>query len=141
MSAVMVSEARKRVPQTNKVRVIESDLFQFAFTGEKYDIAFSHFFLDCFDTQEAGSLVRLVSPHLTQQAVWIVSDFRQLKKGWRKLYAGACLKTMYLFFRLAAGLETRQLPDYDSALEAAGFARRREQLSMAGFIASEWWQR
>lgn len=141
LSAAMVSLMRKRVPDSDRIRVIQSDVFRLAFAAESYDIVFSHFFLDCFNSEEARHLVQLVSRQLTKQAVWIVSDFRQLRTGWRRLYTGVCLNIMYLFFRFATGLQTRQLPDYNAALEGAGFVKCREQVSMAGLIASEWWQR
>ena len=141
MSLGMVLEARKRFPETDKVRVIQSDVFHLDFSEEKYDIAFSHFFLDCFDSEEVLSLVQLVSRNLEAGAPWIISDFRQMPAGWRKLYSAVWLNSMYLFFRIATGLKTRRLPNYAQGLESAGFTMRRQQVSMAGLIASEWWER
>jgi hypothetical protein len=141
LSAGMVSQMRRRVPVSSRVRIIQGSVFEFAFAGP-YDIAFTHFFLDCFDTSTATSLVRLVSAHLTEQrAIWIVSDFRQLPNGWRRLYSRAWLKIMYLFFQAATGLETGELPDYVPGFKAAGFEKCTEKVSMAGMLASEWWER
>jgi ubiquinone/menaquinone biosynthesis C-methylase UbiE len=141
LSLGMVLEARKRCRETDRVRVIHSDVFQLDSATNPYDIAFSHFFLDCFDSEELFSLVQLVSSNLEAHALWIISDFRRMPAGWRKFYSAAWLKTMYLFFRIATGLKTRELPNHRRALESAGFTLRREQVSMAGLIASEWWER
>ena len=139
ISAGMVSETRKRAG--DKVRVIQGDAFYFPFPPRYYDIAFTHFFLDCFNANQLANLVPLISAALDGSAVWIVSDFRHAVSGWRRLYTGLWLKTMYLFFRFATGLETRHLPEYDQALEAAGFHRPKQHVSMLGLIASEWWER
>jgi hypothetical protein len=48
---------------------------------------------------------------------------------------------MYFFFHYATGLGTTKLPDYVTAIKEAGFSLREERVSMAGLIASEWWQR
>ena len=139
MSAGMVREARKRVGL--RVNLIQRDVFDLALTPEAYDVVFTHFFLDCFDVNQLASLMARVSRGLTRDAVWIVSDFRNAERGWRKLFTGIWLKTMYLFFRLTTGLQISGLPGHGAALESAGFHLCKEQVSLLGLVASEWWQR
>lgn len=139
VSAGMLAQAGKRLDSPN-VHLIQADVLHHPLANAHYDIVYSHFFLDCFDTRTAAHLVTTVSHSLRPHATWIISDFRQLDKGWRKLITRACLQTMYFFFLLATGLKTHQLPDHASALQANGFKLTKECVSLAGFIASEWWQ-
>jgi ubiquinone/menaquinone biosynthesis C-methylase UbiE len=141
VSAGMLAQTRKRLPANPQVRLIQADARCCEFRGNYYQAVFTHFFLDCFATDAASLIVRRVSQALTREAVWVVSDFRQAHSGWRKFFTLAWLNTMYLFFRHATGLETRRLPEYGSALQSAGFHLSQERVSMAGLIASEWWQR
>ena len=140
MSSGMVAQARKRLAPGAKIQMIQCDAFEFDFARERYDVVFTHFFLDCFEDAALQTLLRLVSNGMKGHAAWILSDFRQAQSGWQKLYTGAWLTSMYLFFRLVTGLKTRRLPEYASALQKAGFSKHEEFVSMAGLIASEWWQ-
>jgi ubiquinone/menaquinone biosynthesis C-methylase UbiE len=141
LSAGMLAQAKKRLAGTQRIHFINCDVFHVTFVPGQYDVLFTHFFLDCFDLPQVQQLVRHVAAALKPGAVWIVSDFKRGHSGWRKIYSGLWLNTMYLFFRLATGLTTRRLPEYSEALEAAGFRKREEWVSMAGLITSEYWQR
>jgi tRNA (cmo5U34)-methyltransferase len=141
MSAGMVRQAQGRIRNQRNVRFIQRDLLQLALPRQRYDILFTHFFLDCFATETVHIIIRQLSETSCQEAIWIVSDFRQAHHGWRKLFTRTCLSAMYLFFRYAAGLRTRQLPDYAPAMKRAGFSLCKEHTTMGGLIASEWWQR
>jgi len=136
LSAGMVAQARKR-----NVSMIQADALEYPFRQASYDVVFTHFFLDCFASQQANTLIARVAASLTGRAIWIVSDFKQASSGWRKIYTRVWLAVMYLFFGFMTGLKTRSLPDHAPALLLAGFSKRNEQLSSFGLIASEWWQR
>jgi len=43
--------------------------------GAPYDLVATHFFLDCFSESEVGALIARIAPHLTTDAVWLVSEF------------------------------------------------------------------
>lgn len=141
ISAGMVTEAHKRVTAGARVRIIQADVLSFAFKNRRYDAVFTHFFLDCFGTGTVKTLVDRLSAVLGRRSVWIVSDFRQVDRGWRRMFTRVWIAMMYLFFRYATDLETSRLPEYRSALHTAGFILRNEHVSMGGLIASEWWQR
>ena len=141
LSTGMVREARKRLTQNSYVRVIQGDVLNFDFRAARYDVVYTHFFLDCFNTKTARSLIGRLSTALPAEACWVISDFRVTNQGWRKLYTKAWLAAMYAFFRYATGLKTKRLPEYESAMEAAGFRKCQERVSTSGLIASEWWQR
>jgi len=139
LSAGMAAEARKRA--RGNVSIQQGDVFEFPFRPASYDVVFTHFFLDCFEGESLDSLITRVSEALTPEASWVVSDFRQARLGWRRIYTGTWLATMYIFFGVATGLKTRRLPDYEWALASAGFGKSKEQVSADGLIVSQWWQR
>jgi ubiquinone/menaquinone biosynthesis C-methylase UbiE len=141
LSAGMIAEAQKRVHAREHVRIMQGDALQFPFPAATYDVVFTHFFLDCFTNRKVSELIHRLSGVLTPECAWVVSDFREASDGWRKLYTGIWLRTMYWFFKCATGLETQSLPRYSRALEAAGFFKLREQVSKDGLLASELWQR
>jgi len=140
ISAGMIRRARKRLASFPKVRIFQADALQFTFPEEQYEIVFTHFFLDCFTSADLEVLMPHVARSLAPRASWIVSEFRQAPAGWRKLYTKTLLGIMYLFFRFATGLKTSRLPDYDSALQAAGFSKQTEKVSRGGLIVSEVWR-
>jgi ubiquinone/menaquinone biosynthesis C-methylase UbiE len=139
LSAGMVEQARKRAG--SKVSITQGDVLEFPFTRASYDLVFTHFFLDCFSASELERVITRVSEALTPEAVWVVSDFRRDRAGWRRIYTAAWLVTMYWFFAFATGLKTRRLPDYERALACAGFRKSKELMSADGLIVSQWWQR
>jgi len=139
LSAGMAEQAQKRAG--NQVSVRQGDALEFPFPPATYDVVFTHFFLDCFNTMSLDCLVTRVSEALTPEASWVVSDFHQARQGWRQIYTSAWLVTMYCFFRFATGLKTRRLPDYEQTLASAGFVKSKEQMSGDGLIVSQWWQR
>lgn len=141
ISAGMLAQARRRLACESHVKLIQADAFEVRLPEAHYDVIFTHFFLDCFDTESVAALLRRFSLALASRAVWVVTDFREIKNGWRRAYTRAWLTVMYLFFRYTTGLKTQALPEYESELARAGFSRRKERVSMAGLIASEWWQR
>jgi len=139
LSAGMVMQARKRAGK--RVSIIGADVMEFPFARARYDVVFTHFFLDCFSISDLDKLISRVSEALTAEAVWVVSDFRQARSGWHRIYTWAWLAAMYSFFGLITGLKTRRLPDYEQALASAGFVKSKERMSADGLIVSQWWQR
>ena len=140
MSAGMVAQAGKRLSSNSQVRVIQDDVFRVDLAVASYDVVFSHFFLDCFEIDLVNRLIQQVSESLVPGGVWVISDFRQGRTGWKRFYTGAWLRTMYMFFRLVTGLKTSRLPEYRDRLSIAGFSMSREWVSMGGLIASELWR-
>lgn len=136
----MLLQASKRLAAT-RVHLTQGNAIDHPLRKDHYDVICSHFFLDCFDTATVSDLVANISRASKTHSLWIISDFRQLEKGWRKFFSKVWLATMYFFFRLATRLKTTSLPDYSTALRAHGFTLENQSTSLFGFIASERWQR
>jgi hypothetical protein len=136
-----VAVARHRLNSMPRVNISQGDALEYRLPQSTYDVVFTHFFLDCFNNSQVAILAKRLSDSLNSQGIWIVSEFRQSRYGWRKLFTYTSLSIMYCFFRYATGLQTRRLPDHTGALQNAGFAKHQERVSMAGLVASEWWER
>jgi ubiquinone/menaquinone biosynthesis C-methylase UbiE len=139
LSTAMLVQACRRVPR--HVRLIQADIFQFPLAPEAYDVVFTHFFLDCFQETQLLHLVTRISEALTPNAVWVISEFHQAEAGWRKLYTGAWLRTMYLFFKWATAIQTQSLPLHNPILQEAGFHLLNQKLSWDGLRVAQLWQR
>jgi SAM-dependent methyltransferase len=107
----------------------------------RYDVVYSHFFLDCFTAGQISVLAGRIASASGAGTRWVISDFRRAESGWRKVFTALWIKTMYVFFRVVTGLEQQELPDHHAALREHGFQLREERVSMAGLIVSECWQR
>jgi ubiquinone/menaquinone biosynthesis C-methylase UbiE len=107
----------------------------------RYDLIVTHFFLDCFDATDAPALVKRLADAASPHAQWLISEFRQAPDGWRAVWCGTWLRSLYLFFRVTTGLRTRTLVDHHPLLERSGFRLIRQESSRWGLLASELWVR
>ncbi len=85
----MLALARNRAG-TGRVTYRHADALTLRLPPGEYDLIVSHFFFDCFEERDAALLDRALSrkPRNTQQAQWLVSEFRAAVLG-RTLPAGA----------------------------------------------------
>ena len=104
------------------------------------DLVVTHFFLDCLTQPEVDALVDRLTPNLTPNALWVVSDFR-IPDGLLRWPAWIYIRLLYFAFRLLTGLRTTRLPNYTAALKRHGFKIVASRHRMAGVLTSEVWQR
>jgi len=111
-------------------------------TGDSpIDLIATHFFLDCLTTEEIHSLATRLSPTLSPNAFWIVSEFA-IPPGWYgRLVARPLIAALYRAFALLTGLTVRTLPDHPAALRAAGFTLIERRPRLAGLLVSELWSK
>jgi SAM-dependent methyltransferase len=103
------------------------------------DLIVTHFFLDCLTQSQVDALTLRLARHLVPGALWLVSDFR-IPPDAMRWPARALIGSLYLAFRLLAGLRVSTLPDHGLALNAAGFHQIKCHLSLAGMLTSEVWE-
>jgi ubiquinone/menaquinone biosynthesis C-methylase UbiE len=141
-SAEMLRLLRKRsAPCPSRLRTLHTDALRFDPPGgSSYDLVVTHFFLDCFTEPQLTELIQRISPALTPDALWLVSDFR-IPPGSMRWPAQILVRSLYFAFRVITGLGTTQLPCYAPILSAAGFERIDRKLFLSGIITSELWQR
>ena len=106
-----------------------------------YDLIATHFFLDCFNTEEASAVIHRVAGWAAPHSRWLVSEFAQPPTRLGQLWTGAIIRALYGAFRVTTGLRVTHLPDYRPALEREGFQLRRQQYAFGGLLLSEMWER
>jgi SAM-dependent methyltransferase len=109
--------------------------------GASYDLLTAHFFLDCFDDAEVTSITRRLASFARPGATLLLSDFRTPPRGIAHYIAAAIIRGLYGAFRVATGLRVKRLPNYEDALERAGFRKRHETLKLGGILAASLWRK
>ena len=136
----MIALARARVGSA-KVRFIDADLRETKLEPESYDLIVTLFVLDCFNERTLPPLIHELARAADPDAQWLVADFFQPARGWRRWWGRIFIALMYLFFRIVAGIEARSLVDYRPLLRVERFILRSEAVSPNGTIRSELWER
>jgi ubiquinone/menaquinone biosynthesis C-methylase UbiE len=132
-SSSMIKSAKKKIKATYPQAQIyfihgtENSIPETAF-----DAVITNFFLDLFSPITLGKVIRKIKPFLSTNAVWLVSDFISQDKYWQK----ALLKLMYFFFQKTCGIESSQLPQWESELSNAGLKEMRSKMFFRSFIKS-----
>ena len=127
-----------RIGALDRISIHLADALTFTPSGT-YDLVITHFFLDCFTTDELRSLIARIRPHLLPGARWAVSEFA-IPSGPMSLLATLVVRSLYAAFRLVAGLRIRRLPDHTAALRVAGFWLIAQRRWLAGLLLSELWE-
>lgn len=141
-SARMIQLARGRIPAEEQWRVEfhAIDAISGPLPDGPFDLAVSHFFLDCFNSHDAGTVIVKVSARLCPGAFWLVSEFQEPSSGLRRLHARLWLATMYRFFAITTGLRASKLPPYRDILSRHGFAEIEHRERRFGLIRSQLWR-
>ena len=118
-----------------------SDIHCFRPPQSAYDLIATHFFLDCFTTEQVNAVVRRIANWSAPRAQWIVSEFAQPSAPVAQLWTGALIRSLYAAFRVTTGLRVTHLPDYRAAIRSVGFELLREERALGGLLVSEMWER
>ena len=106
-----------------------------------YDLIVTNFFLDCLTETEAAECIHRCAGALIPGGHWIVGEFQEHPgpPGWRTVHAWIWIRTMYLFFKLTTGLETRTIPNYERHLFIAGLHEKSRKTRRFGLMVSQLW--
>jgi SAM-dependent methyltransferase len=140
-SAGMLRLLEKRVAiagAQERVRTYEVDALEYQICGT-YDLVVTHFFLDCFSTEDVRALAKKFRPHLSKDALWVVSEFA-VPRGMASLPARAIVAGLYAAFRVITGLRVQKLPDYAGAFAEAGLVLEKRRNFLAGLLVNEIWR-
>jgi ubiquinone/menaquinone biosynthesis C-methylase UbiE len=140
-SGQMIELARRSLDPQACVNFIQTDIGEAELAPNFYDLVVTHFFLDCLGEGALAAVIVKLANSATPDAQWLVADFSEPSKSWRRLPARFLIALMYFFFRLAAGIEARQLVDYRPLLQAEGFVLAEALQSPNEIIRSERWRR
>ena len=144
-SARMLDLARRHILQTvpdeiSRVAFLKHDVTSWV-PNDRYDLIVTHFLLDCFSTQQVGSIVARLAQVAAPNAAWLLADFRIPEAGFPRSQARAWLAVMYWFFRCAAGIEGRELVAPSPFLRVERFTLARQHLFRLGMVKSELWRK
>ena len=104
--------------------------------GERFDLICTHCFLDLFEGEELEQVMAILDRSLESTGAWMFSDF-QAGSAVRSLH----VRFLYLFFRLACGLQVQTLPDFQSAFTRLGYRCIQSGEFLEGMLASSIYRR
>ena len=104
------------------------------------DLVVTHFFLDCLEQEDVNRLAKGLAAEVSADCCWLISEFGVPARGRGRSFARIYIRTLYLSFRLLTGLQPQHLPDYGSALRAAGWSALKRQERLGGLLRSELWR-
>jgi ubiquinone/menaquinone biosynthesis C-methylase UbiE len=144
-SARMLALARRRLAKNdanNKpVDFICADALAWTPPENYFDLVVTHFFLDCFRSEQVEALIRKLARASAPRANWLVADFQTAAKGIPRQRSRAILWMLYKFFRVATRLSAAELTPPDVFLQRNGFELHERQVHDWGLLHSDCWQR
>jgi ubiquinone/menaquinone biosynthesis C-methylase UbiE len=145
-SGRMLQLARKRVERelpdrAEHVRFLHQDIKSWAAPEHHYDLLVTHFVLDCFPEAALTRIIKKLARAATDDAIWLVADFRVPPSGMARRRARTWLAVMYLFFRIATRIQASGLIDPTPFMRGEGLVSTRQVLFRKGLLKSELWRR
>jgi ubiquinone/menaquinone biosynthesis C-methylase UbiE len=107
-SSKMIALAKKKSYKNISVEFINQAIEQYN-SGEVFNVIMTPFLFDNFPREKIQFVFNRLDALLCRQGFWLYADF--VNSGNNKLWQRLLLKTMYLFFRITADIETRELID------------------------------
>jgi hypothetical protein len=119
-------QAPDRVSQVEFLLGTEADLPPSA----HFDVFITFFLLDLFTPPNLRLLLQRLQAVSQSNAVWLVTDFCPPRTWWQHLL----LKVMYLFFRLTANINAKQLPPWPTELARLKLHRIAHEHFLGGMV-------
>lgn len=108
-SSKMIELSSKRKHENVTVEFVHSGIESYK-TDEHFDVILTPFLFDNFIEKRIQYVFTRLDALLNQRGFWLYADFvnyKEVEKAWKQYF----LKTMYVFFSLAANIETKKLID------------------------------
>jgi ubiquinone/menaquinone biosynthesis C-methylase UbiE len=141
----MLALANERVERfgldATRIEFLRADVLNWSPLRKAFDLVVTHFFLDCFRTDQLQQIIDKLAFAARPNVSWILADFQIPHVGLQKWRARLILKVMYIFFRVVTRLPARQLISPDPYLTNKEFFLRERRVSEWGLLHSDWWQR
>jgi ubiquinone/menaquinone biosynthesis C-methylase UbiE len=143
--AGMIQQMRRRLAaeklDVSRVEFKQMDILDWLPPSEKFDLIVTNFFLDCFPAGQIERLVPKLAGSTIVEAIWLLADFREPERGWRRWRAKMILTMLYAFFKLATSLPANWLTPPDQFLTKAGFHLVDRRFASFGLVHSDFWRR
>lgn len=142
-SAAMLRLARARLAasglDSRSVEFLHADILTWVPPPCRFDLLVTHFFLDCFRSDQLAAIIARLAAAAASEARWLVADFREPAAGLAKWRARAVIQSLYFFFRRAARLSATHLTPPDALLARHGFVLRERRTWDWGLLHSDLW--
>lgn len=143
-SARMLESARRRVAgqggNCERIEFVCADALAWMPPKNGFDLIVTHFFLDCFRSDQLEMLIGKFAGIAAPGANWLLADFQSARAGFNRFRTQAILWVMYRFFRIVTRLPATKLIRPDEFMEKSGFTLRERRVSEWGLLHSDWWQ-
>ncbi|MEI9865002.1 MAG: class I SAM-dependent methyltransferase [Limisphaerales bacterium] len=143
--AGMITRSRQRIQRErlddSRVQFTQMDVLHWTPPAQKFDLIATNFFLDCFRAGQLQQLVPQLAASTTAEAVWLLADFCEPERGWRRWRAKLIMALLYAFFRLTTSLSASRLTPPDGFLRSAGFKLVDRRRASFGLTHADLWQR
>lgn len=139
-SETMLLELTRRAKHSTRLKTHNADARDFTPSQSHYDLIATHFFLDCLSTAEIARLAARLRGRVSEDALWVVSEFAIPETQFGRLVAKPLVTALYTAFGILTGMKIRQLPDHHAALAQAGFRLTARRERLCGLLVSELWQ-
>lgn len=143
-SVRMLEAAQRRVVgqsgNRGQIEFIHADALAWTPPESRFDLIVTHFFLDCFRSEQLEMLIAKFAGAAAGGANWLLADFQSAPSGFNRIRSQAILWVMYRFFRVLTRLPAGRLVSPDRFLARNGFTLRERAVSEWGLLHSDWWQ-
>lgn len=141
----MLAQAQRQLARnglsTRCVRFVHANVLSWNPPARSHDLIGTHFFLDCFRTDQLEAMIPRIAVVAAPDANWLISDFQIAPAGWKRVRSRLILWSLYAFFRAATRLPATKLVAPDPFLEQAGFRLQRRVETEWNLLRSDWWKR
>ncbi len=140
-SSAMIPLAKARLPPAAKVNFHHTNALNWEYPVEAYDAVVVCFFLDCFNGETLQAWLPAIAATIKPAGKLLVAEFAEASHGLRRLKSRFWLTVMYRFFDWTTGLEAKQLPDWQSALNELGYSCFERAETLNSMFQCSVWQR
>ncbi len=131
-SATMIALAKRRDAGNNVVNFITAKVENIPLP-EKYDYVFTAFLFDNFKQDLCGRIFYKIADNLRPGGLWLYADFANTNNRVHRFL----LKSMFVFFWLFCGIESRKLPVMESLFSNRQYRNKQTKNWMSGFIKAQ----
>jgi SAM-dependent methyltransferase len=146
VSPRMLGRARRRIVHEHpaavpRVAFVRGDVRDELPEGP-FDLICTHFVLDLFEGADLRRLIRRLATRLSDDGVWLCSDFAPAAgRGMPRSAHRLLLRSLYLAFGLVCAVPLRDLPPIEDAFDRLGFETIVRAESSAGLFWSAGFRR
>jgi len=105
-----------------------------------FDVIITPFVLDLFEKQTLEGVFKKLDQALSNKGIWIWTDF-VIPQGKFKWPAWMLIQSMYLFFRIVAGISAKKLPDIHSLFRTHQYRLLHREIALKGIVESRVYRR